>query len=70
MWYLNCSMTTDTAAAEALTRALCRCPLLEELKLCYFYLGCASFWCDLSMKAADSCSVSAAASMQPAVKVT
>ena len=31
----------DTTAAEALTRALCRCPLLEELKLWDLYLGCA-----------------------------
>ena len=40
MWHMGNSMTTDTAAADALTRALCQCRLLEELKLSYLYLGC------------------------------
>jgi hypothetical protein len=38
--YVGCSEKDDTSAAEALARALCQCPLLEELKLWHLYLGC------------------------------
>jgi hypothetical protein len=38
--YMGCSAKDGTMAAEALARALCQCPLLQELKLWHLYLGC------------------------------